>query len=226
MSRPDDLDRDPEGTVARARGLYLRALGVAPDDPQVQRAKELSEAVAREAEHRRVARDVAATKARWAALTAHPHGPAYELARNIWYGLPMTGAPELIYPELDKEDALTRGEWFEWAINHKKAGADAMIDHLASILPPGEEETYPDWRERLKRRRMAWSKATDETVVNRHLYPQAQRWAKALQKSGLSSEKKPLRPTKPLGTAWPRKPRKAGRTGSRSTTRRTGPSGN
>ena len=186
MSRPDDLDRDPEGTVARARGLYLRDLGVAPDDPQVQRAKELSEAVAREAEHRRVARDVAATKARWAALTAHPHGPAYELARNIWYGLPMTGAPELIYPELDNEDALTRGEWFEWAINHKKAGADAMIDHLASILPPGEEETYPDWRERLKRRRMAWSKATDETVVNHHLDPQAEKWARAASRAGLT----------------------------------------
>lgn len=204
----DALDRDPEGTVARARGIYLRALGRAPLDPRTERARVLSEAVSKEAERRRLARDAEETRRKWANLAAEKHGKAYELARNIWYGFPMTGAPELLYPELDNEAALTRGEWFEWTVLHKKAGSEALIDHLASIIPPREGETYPDWRERLKRRRRAWSAATDETVVNAHLYPQGNRWAEAAKRAGIT--RTPYVPPRPAGSPSPAKSRTDG----------------
>ena len=169
--RQDALDKDPEGTVARARGLYLRALGRDPEDSTglVSRLREGALAVAKEAERRRLVRDAKATKEKWDAIRAAQHGRAYQVARNIWYGIPMTGAPELFYPELPDEDALNRGEWLEWAQNHKQAGADAMIDHLASLIPPNEGETYEHWRMRLKARRRMWSVDTDEAVVNRSL---------------------------------------------------------
>jgi hypothetical protein len=170
--RPDALDKDPEGTVARARGLYLRALGRDPADSTggVAKLKEGAYIVAREAERRRLIRDTAATMAKWNAILEKKHGRLYETARNVWYGIPMTGAPELLYPELEDEDALTRGEWYDWARSHKEASAEAMIDHLASIIPANDGETYREWRERLKRRRDRWATETDEVMVNRTLY--------------------------------------------------------
>ena len=169
---PDVLERDPNGTVAKARGAYLRILGRDPLDEtgKVARAREIAETVAREAERRRLVRDTAETEAKWDVIREKKRGPAYTIARNVWYGIPFTGAPELLYPELDDEMALTRGEWFEWANRHKEAGTASMIDHLASIIPPNEGESYREWRDRLIRRRQWWHADTDETVVNRSLF--------------------------------------------------------
>jgi hypothetical protein len=167
---PDALDRDPDGTVAKARGLYLRALGKDPSDPRVAILKQGAYVVAREAERRRLVRDAAATEAKWKTMREAKPWPGREVMRSIWYGIPFVGAPELLYPGLDAEDALTRGEWIDWVNNHRQAGIDSMIDHLGTLIPPREGETYEDWRARLKRRRLSWSTETDEVVVNRSLY--------------------------------------------------------
>lgn len=171
--RPDVLDRDPDGTMAKARGIYLRCLGRDPLDETglVARAREIAFIITSEAERRRLVRDTAATEAKWNAIREAHHWPGYDIANNIWYGIPFTGEPELLYPELKDEDALTRGEWFDWTDHHKEAGAQAMIDHLKSLIGPNDGETPDGWTQRLLRRREAWTNDTDEVVVNKMLYP-------------------------------------------------------
>jgi len=170
-TRSTSLSEQEMDAVVRARGIYLRALGKDPTDPtgKVARMREKAEAIAREAERRRIERDAIATQLKWEAEKAANHGRLWHLGRNIWYGIPLTGAPEVIYPELPDEDALTRGEWYDWVQTHKAAGREAMIDHLASLIPPKAGETYQEWRERLKARRRSWNVDTNEAVVNRAL---------------------------------------------------------
>ena len=158
--------------VAKARGIYLRALGKDPTDStgKVARLKAGADAIALEAERRRIERDAVATRVKAEAFTAAQHGSAYYLARNIWYGIPMTGEPEVIYPELTDEDALTMGEWFEYVAKHKKDGEDEMIDHLKMLIPANPGETYQAWTSRLKRQRKRWAVETDEVVVNKRLF--------------------------------------------------------
>jgi hypothetical protein len=169
--RPDALDKDSQETVAQARGQYLRMLGEAPDDPRTEQARVLSETIAREAERRRLVKDVETSRAEWDKIRARArsHGELYYFFRRVWYRLPFTGEPEVLFPELDNEIALTRGEWREWAKNHRKAGEEYMIDHIASMVPANEGETYEKWREGLKRRRQSWTTDTDAAVVNRSL---------------------------------------------------------
>ena len=158
-------------SVIKARGIYLRALGKDPTDStgKVARLKAGADAIAQEAERRRIERDAVATRVKAEAFTAAQHGSAYYLARNIWYGIPMTGEPEVIYPELTDEAALTLGEWFEYVAKHKKDGEDEMIDHLKMLIPanPG---TYQAWTSGLQRQRKRWAVETDEVVVNKHLF--------------------------------------------------------
>ncbi len=160
-------------SVIKARGIYLRALGKDPTDStgKVARLKEGADAIAQEAERRRIERDAVATRVKEEAFTAAQHGSAYYLASNIWYGMPMTGEPEVIYPELTDEAALTRGEWFEHVAKHKKDGEDEMIDHLKRLIPANPGETYQAWTNRLQRQRRRWAVETDEVVVNKHLFP-------------------------------------------------------
>jgi len=212
--RPYALDRDPEGTVARARGVYLRMLGKDPEDASgaVARAREIALVVAREAERRRLERDTAATRKRWEAIAAAKHGRLYDVAKSVWYGIPFTGAPELLYPELSEEDALTKGEWFEWAQGHRQAGADAMIDHLASIIPPGEGESFDDWRERLKARRRYWAEETDEVAVNKPLFPRARgesysAWIHRIRGGGRPVSQSPSARPRPAGPQSPARSR-------------------
>jgi hypothetical protein len=172
--RPDALDRDPEGTVAKARGLYLRALGRDPTDKTgaVARLKEGAYIIAREAERRRLERDAAATKAKWDALLRSSQGRGRGTLRRFWASLPLTGEPDPIYPELDDEVALTKGEWIEAVNIHREASIGSMVDHAASMIPPNPGESHKEWRERLGRRTEGWFAATDEAVVNRSLYAQ------------------------------------------------------
>ncbi len=229
----DALDKDPEGTVAKAKGMYLRALGRDPNDETglVAKLKNGAYIVAKEAERRRLIRDTEATRAKWDAIAAAEHGPAYDLARSIWYGIPFTGAPELLYPELEDEVALTRGEWLEWAEGHRRAGEESMIDHLASIIPPNPGEEYPEWRERLKRRRLAWSVETDEVVVNKTLFPRKNgesyvEWVRRLRganPSGAPVSRSPYAPPRPAGPRSPGSSRR--RRGRRAARRGAGPGG-
>ena len=172
--RPDVLDSDPEGTVARARGLHLRILGADPTDTTgyVARSRQIALIVSREAERRRVARDAAETDAKWDEIRRERAWPGKDVLTTIWYGLPFSGDRDILFPELDHEQELTRGEWFEWVWLHKTAGEKSMIDHTASMIPPEPGETYIEWRARLTRRRRRWSEETNEVVVNRALYPQ------------------------------------------------------
>lgn len=169
--RPDALDTDSEGTVTKAWGIYLRCRGRDPMDETglVARAREIALIIRHEAEKRRLAKDAADTKAKWDKILEAKHGRAYQIATDVWYGFPFAGAREMLYPELPDEVALTRGEWLDYVVNHKLAGAKSMLDHLGSILPPRPGETYEQWRERLKRRRDSWRNDTDEAVVNRSL---------------------------------------------------------
>jgi hypothetical protein len=168
---PDALDLDPDGMVAKYRGLYLACLGTIPNDTsgRVERMHEGAEAIAREADRRRLVREAAETEAGWEKIRSARHGVAYDIANRIWHGLPKTAEPDLFYPEFDHEAEVTKGEWVEWVANHKKAGEDSMIDHLESIIPRDEGEPHADYRARLMRRRESWRTETDEVVVNRAL---------------------------------------------------------
>jgi hypothetical protein len=179
-------------SVAKARGIYLRALGKDPTDStgKVAKLRAGSEAIAREAERRRIERDATATRVKFEALSAAHHGRAWYFARNIWYGLPMTGAPEIIYPELPEEAALTAGEWFDWGQRHKRAIEDAGTDHRKSIIPRKPNEPYEAWTARLKRRRRSWAIATAEAVVNRALREQARSYAPSSPAGGRTPKAK------------------------------------
>lgn len=172
--RPDSLDKDPEGTVAKANGAYFRVLGADPHDRTgaVARLRQITFIVTREAERRRVEKDTADTRKRRSAVQNARPWPLKELLTDIWYGFPFTGERPFEYPKLENETYLSRGEMYHWAEEHKEAGKKELIDHLASLIPPDEGETYEEWHERLKARRARWSEETDEVVVNKGLFPQ------------------------------------------------------
>lgn len=189
---PDALDKDPDATVAKARGIYLRLLGMDPGDETglVARSRRIAWEVEHEAERRRLVRDTAATRERLDRIRTKPPGRVREFAGTIWRGLPWVGPPELFYPDMQGEDALTRGEWLDWVHNHKQAGAESMIDHLASLIPSNDGESYAEWRERLRQRRAQWSRPIAE-IVNQ----------------SLSARPRPAEPRSPVTTRTRKGPR-------------------
>jgi len=208
----DALDTDPVGTVKKARGEYLRALGADPDDSTgaVTRLKEISRVISREAERRRTARDVADTDARLARIVERPRGGLYNLGKNIWFGLPWTGSPEMFYPELPREVELTRGEWYDWANYHRQAGMESMVDHLASIIKPNPGETYPQYRARLMARRRKWNEETDQKVVDRALGISRSPFARP-RPAGPRSPARSRRGARPRARTRSARPARAGR---------------
>lgn len=164
------LDRDPDGTVAKARGLYLRAVGADPLDKsgRVAYLKEGAETVARVAEQRRAKKAHDELNAKWAALARQKPWPIPRPIRNIWNGLQIKfgGGPEVVIPELPYEVELTRGEWWDWVRNHRISGYESMVDHLDSIIPRTPGETYAERRASLEALRRSWGES-DESRVNR-----------------------------------------------------------
>lgn len=152
------LARDPQGTVARARELYLKCLGVAPHDQtgRVARMREIVLTLARAAERRRVEQVRAADETRLRALAELKHGPFRDILRNLGVRTHLLSEAPPDCPSAAEEDALNEGEWIEWADTWRKAWQDEATDHLFSVLPRIRGETYAEWVMRARATRNTW----------------------------------------------------------------------